>query len=190
MNVKCWGTPGWKFIHIVALAYPINPTDEDKNNYKNFFDNIQNILPCKICAHHYKLNLIKYPLNDFVLSSPQQLFNWTVQMHNEVNISNNKPVLDFESAIKAVIDCSETNNMIIQEEEKKKEEENKKDEKNEEEKNEEEKKKEEKKKEDKKIINNKSKETTNYNITFIYFIIFIIFIIIFNYYFNLKKYIY
>jgi hypothetical protein len=106
MNIKCWGTPGWKFIHIVALYYPDNPTDEDKNNYKNFFTNIQNILPCRICGNHYKENLHKHQLTDNVLSSSDELFKWTVRMHNEVNILNNKKVLDYNTARKLVYKCN------------------------------------------------------------------------------------
>jgi hypothetical protein len=43
---EIWGPHGWKFMHYVALAYPAKPTEEDKKNYKIFFESIQNILPC------------------------------------------------------------------------------------------------------------------------------------------------
>ena len=109
MNIKCWGTPGWKFIHIVALFYPDNPTDEDKKNYKNFFTNIENILPCRICGNHYKENLYKHQLTDYVLSSSDELFKWTVRMHNEVNILNNKKAIDYNTARKLVYNCNESN---------------------------------------------------------------------------------
>ena len=109
MNTKCWGTPGWKFIHIVALSYSDNPTDDDKNNYKNFFTNIQNILPCKICAQHYKDNLNKHKLTNDVLSCSNELFNWTVRMHNEVNILNNKKIIDYDTARKMVTNCNINN---------------------------------------------------------------------------------
>jgi ATP-dependent Zn protease len=110
MNIKCWGTPGWKFIHIVALSYPDNPSNNDKINYKNFFTNLENILPCKICANHYKENLIKHKLTDYVLSSSDELFNWTVRMHNEVNILNNKQVIDYDTARQLVTNCNDNIN--------------------------------------------------------------------------------
>jgi len=103
MNIKCWGTPGWTFIHIVALSYPDNPTIEDKYNYKNFFTNIQHILPCRICGNHYRNNLNKHELTDNVLSSSDELFKWSVRMHNEVNILNNKKVIDYDKARELLI---------------------------------------------------------------------------------------
>ena len=44
-----WGPHGWKFIHYVTFGYPINPTNQDKENYKMFFLSLQNILPCSKC---------------------------------------------------------------------------------------------------------------------------------------------
>jgi hypothetical protein len=95
---EIWGPYGWKFIHMVTLGYPQNPTEEDKLNYFTFFTSIKNILPCSLCSNHYKLNLDKYPLDDNVLSSREALINWAIDMHNEVNISNNKKVLDYSTA--------------------------------------------------------------------------------------------
>jgi len=49
---KTWGPYGWKFMHMVALAYPNSPTNEDKENYKTFFTILGNVLPCQLCADH------------------------------------------------------------------------------------------------------------------------------------------
>jgi len=100
---EIWGPYGWKFIHMVALAYPVKPTEEEKLYYYSFFMSISNILPCSLCRDHYKKNLLKYPLNDNVLKTRETLINWTIDMHNEVNISNNKPIMDYDSAIKLII---------------------------------------------------------------------------------------
>ena len=161
MNIKCWGTPGWTFIHIVALSYPDNPSIEDKYNYKNFFTNIQHILPCKICGNHYKKNLNKHELTDNILSSSDELFKWTVRMHNEVNILNNKKVIDYDKARELLIsNCNSelTNNKLTNN-----------------------------KSTNNKSTNNKSNNTKiNYYIIII--IILIILFLLFNK-FNLKKYI-
>jgi len=31
-----WGPHGWKFMHYVSLGYPVNPTESEKQNYKNY----------------------------------------------------------------------------------------------------------------------------------------------------------
>jgi len=96
---KTWGPYGWKFIHMVALAYPNNPTNEDKENYKTFFTILGNILPCQLCADHYKQNLINFPLTEYILSSRDTVLKWTIDIHNEVNKSIGKKILDYDEAI-------------------------------------------------------------------------------------------
>ena len=105
---KTWGPYGWKFIHMVALAYPNNPTNEDKENYKTFFTILGNILPCQLCADHYKQNLIKFPLTDYILSSRDTVLKWTIDIHNEVNKSIGKKILDYDEAITLIKNNYET----------------------------------------------------------------------------------
>lgn len=94
-----WGPSGWKFIHFITLGYPKNPTSDNKNNYKSFLTMISDILPCSLCSNHYKENLIKYPLTDDILSNKIKLFNWSVDMHNEVNKINKKPIVSYDEAL-------------------------------------------------------------------------------------------
>ncbi len=98
-----WGPHGWKFLHFVALGYPKKPTNEDKINYKTFFMLIPNILPCSICSNHYIENLKQYPITDDILEDKIKLFNWTVNMHNKVNILNGKQTVDYDTALNLLI---------------------------------------------------------------------------------------
>jgi hypothetical protein len=98
-----WGPHGWKFIHFISLGYPRKPTDDDKNNYRNFFNMIPNILPCSICSNHFKENLIKHPLTDDIMNDRIKLLNWSIDMHNEVNLITNKPIIDYEQGLNLVI---------------------------------------------------------------------------------------
>jgi GTP-sensing pleiotropic transcriptional regulator CodY len=104
MNIgpNTWGPYGWKFIHFIALAYPINPSNDDKVNYKNFFNNLGNVLPCQLCIDNYKKHLMLYPLNDIILSSNDKLLKWSIDMHNEINKSNKKKVYDYDTAINLI----------------------------------------------------------------------------------------
>ena len=34
MVTTIWGPGMWHFLHTISFNYPINPTDEDKTNYK------------------------------------------------------------------------------------------------------------------------------------------------------------
>lgn len=92
-----WGPPAWKFIHYIALAYPNNPSQDDKNNYENFFVSLQNVLPCNKCKENYKKHLQIFPLKES-LDDNKSLFKWSVDIHNEVNRLNNKNIFTLEQA--------------------------------------------------------------------------------------------
>ncbi len=93
---KIWGRQAWHFIHMVALSYPDNPTEEDKKNYLRFFQSLSHALPCPVCGEHFKQNMDKSPPR---LDSRKELFEWTVDIHNEVNKMNQKKVLSYDQAI-------------------------------------------------------------------------------------------
>jgi hypothetical protein len=60
------------------------PSNVDKVNYKNFYENIVNIIPCSDCAEHLKNNLKNIPIQNF-LDTREKLFEWTILLHNQVN---------------------------------------------------------------------------------------------------------
>jgi hypothetical protein len=99
VSPKYWGKEAWKFIHWVALTYPTNPTPIDKKNYLKFFESLQDVLPCPFCAVHFKQNMTKNPIR---LDNNMELFNWTVEMHNEVNRQNSKKIYTYEEALKEI----------------------------------------------------------------------------------------
>jgi len=99
MSPKYWGRQGWHFIHCVALSYPTNPTEADKENYLAFFKSLQNVLPCPACAENFRAKMEKYPPT---LENTQTLFNWTVDMHNHVNAENGKRIYEYDEAVEEV----------------------------------------------------------------------------------------
>ena len=99
MNPEVWGPGAWTFLHSITMYYPDNPTNEQKMNHKDFFENLQNILPCPTCAKHYSENLKKYSLDE-ALESKDKLTKWLIDIHNEVNKKNNKRTYSYEEVIK------------------------------------------------------------------------------------------
>ena len=96
MEAKIWGPHAWIFLHSITMAYPENPTEQDKKDYTNFFTNLHTILPCSICKTHYKDNLKKIPIQ---LNNRKELVNWLINIHNSVNKSNNKKQYSYQEVI-------------------------------------------------------------------------------------------
>ena len=62
-------------------------------NFYDFFMNLQHVIPCEKCKTHYKQNIQKYDLNNS-LGSRQDLVKWLIDLHNDINKDNGKPILD------------------------------------------------------------------------------------------------
>jgi hypothetical protein len=93
MKNSQWGPSAWLFLHSVSFQYPENPTDQEKNNYKIFFESLQNILPCPNCREHYQKNLKENPMN---LESRESLIKWVIDLHNLVNQKNSKKEYSYD----------------------------------------------------------------------------------------------
>ena len=100
INPLLWGPHSWKMMHYITMAYPDDPSVEDKENIKNFFSSLKNVLPCENCRVHFELNLKKHPLNNNVLSCKYNLINWLNDIHNEVNIRTGKKTYTYNELIK------------------------------------------------------------------------------------------
>lgn len=79
-----WGPLFWHTIHIVAIGYPKNPSYADKRAAKEFFESLCFLIPCPVCREHYQRNLEKHPISPH-LDRRDDLFKWTIELHNEVN---------------------------------------------------------------------------------------------------------
>lgn len=91
IDPKIWGPICWKLLEYITFTYPVNPTEEDKTNIRNFFTALQHVLPCQKCRNNYGIHLKKYPLDEKAVSSQKYLITWLINIHNEVNIMNGKP---------------------------------------------------------------------------------------------------
>jgi len=88
---QVWGPFFWHTIHIVALGYPKDPTYADKRSAKEFYESLAFLLPCGTCREHYAKHLQTNPITNS-LDTRQDLFRWTVEIHNIVNKELKKPV--------------------------------------------------------------------------------------------------
>jgi hypothetical protein len=87
-----WGPLFWHTIHITALGYPQNPSYAQKRAAKEFYESLSFLIPCPVCREHYQNHLQRLPITPH-LDTRQDLFKWTVELHNEVNTLLGKPRL-------------------------------------------------------------------------------------------------
>ena len=86
---EVWGPLFWHTIHITALGYSANPTYGQKKAAKEFYESLVFLIPCPVCRQHYETHLQKNPLTPH-LDRRDDLFRWTVNLHNEVNTTLGK----------------------------------------------------------------------------------------------------
>ena len=106
MDQDIWGRCTWVLIHSIAVNYPTYPSPLEKENTKNFFLSLGDVLPCRYCRIHYKNNLKVLPIQ---LDSKMDLVNWTIDLHNMVNESLGKRVLSRQEALKRIISMYKKN---------------------------------------------------------------------------------
>ena len=99
MNQNIWGPHLWFSLHTISLVYPLKPNKIDKENYKNFFLSLENVIPCAICKKNYKRHLKEHPI-DNNLDNRKQLVYWVIDMHNLVNGEIGKKILSYDTVIK------------------------------------------------------------------------------------------
>lgn len=96
-----WGKHLWYSIHFIALDYPEQPSTNDRENYRTFFENLWKVIPCYKCSRNYQDHLRHLPLvsdrGDY-LASRDTLFAWTVELHNMVNRMLGKPEMGLDNA--------------------------------------------------------------------------------------------
>tara|TARA_B110000208_G_scaffold134954_1_gene163220 strand:- start:376 stop:921 length:546 start_codon:yes stop_codon:yes gene_type:complete len=90
MLTYIWGPPLWHFLHTMSFNYPVNPTEEQKDDYSNFLLSLGKILPCIHCRDNFQKNLknIRFSDNDF--DSRDTFSRAIFDLHNEVNKSLDK----------------------------------------------------------------------------------------------------
>jgi len=91
MDPNVWGPHAWVFLHTITLTYPHYPTNQDKKNYKLFFYNLANVLPCPHCSQNYIVHLKQLPIDSFLVNK-KSLVYWLVQIHNLTNNNLKKNV--------------------------------------------------------------------------------------------------
>jgi hypothetical protein len=93
-----WGSKMWTMIHLICLQAPETIDTNVRNAYYTFFTMMPYVLPCDKCREHWIEHVREHPLEQ-VMDTRDDLFRWSVDMHNLVNKSLGKPDVSYEVAL-------------------------------------------------------------------------------------------
>ncbi len=96
VSPEVWGPALWRAFHMIALGYQGTP--ENADTYRVYYKLFGKVIPCGRCRENYSRHLIEHPIEKN-LGSMEDLFAWTVSVHNIVNSQNGKPILTLEQAM-------------------------------------------------------------------------------------------
>jgi Erv1 / Alr family len=85
IGTKIFGPIFWSMLHIISFNYPINPTEENKDDYHKYLMSIKNILPCKSCRNNYITNLKAAKYGRDKLKNREVFSRFIYDLHNTVN---------------------------------------------------------------------------------------------------------
>lgn len=80
-----WGEHLWISAHAIASRYPMEPTDEERLWYMNFFTSFGHVLPCLECRGHWDTIVKSNPLSESTMRTRESLCRWLFDCHNAVN---------------------------------------------------------------------------------------------------------
>ena len=84
MNTSFWGPDAWNLLHTIAEKCPQHINNTQMNKIRKFYQNLENILPCKYCRMSLKNFYQELPITNY-LQSGKNLRYWLYLIHNKVN---------------------------------------------------------------------------------------------------------
>jgi len=85
MLTTVWGPGLWHFLHTMSFNYPVQPTRENKQSYRNFIYSLEHILPCKYCRMNLKKNFVAVPLRYSDMKNRDTFSRYVYRLHEHIN---------------------------------------------------------------------------------------------------------
>ena len=80
-----WGPTQWHMLHTISFNYPVNPTLEQKKQYRDYIISLKNVLPCGACRKNLKTNFRHIPLTMKYMESRETFSRYIYDLHELVN---------------------------------------------------------------------------------------------------------
>lgn len=107
MNLQpsMWGPYAWMFLYTIALGYPNNPTQEDKDGVKDLIHSLTRLLPCEMCRHNLttKLNGPIGARLDEATGCSESLVRYVYDLESAVAQTNGRSMKPFQEVVGGVM---------------------------------------------------------------------------------------
>lgn len=90
MLTSVWGPSMWHVLHTISFNYPVKPSNEQKQHYRDFIISLQHILPCGKCRENFKTNLKQLPLLRKHMKNRETFSKYVYNLHELINKMLNK----------------------------------------------------------------------------------------------------
>ncbi len=94
-----WGHIFWDNILIIAINYPIKPTEYQQKKFQEFIESVIFLLPCGSCAVSGVVYLQQHP--PINIGSRKEAIQYVVDFHNHVNVKLGKATMTPKQAVEA-----------------------------------------------------------------------------------------
>ena len=85
MLTTVWGPSMWHTLHAISFNYPVNPSNKEKQHYRNYILSLKHILPCGKCRKNFSKNLKTLPLTMSSMKSRDTFSKYIYELHEVVN---------------------------------------------------------------------------------------------------------
>lgn len=73
-------TPHWQFIYIISQGFPSHPNYQEVQNYREFFESLQYVIPSSTYRQHYREYMKKNPIGRY-LDNQESINTWVLGIH-------------------------------------------------------------------------------------------------------------
>ena len=85
MLTAVWGPSLWHYLHIMSFNFPNDPTNLQKQKYKQLIENLKYTLPCKYCRINLVKNLKVLPLKECHFKNRKTFSYYIYKLHEHIN---------------------------------------------------------------------------------------------------------
>jgi hypothetical protein len=85
MLTTIWGPAMWHFLHTMSFNYPVEPSEKQKKQYKEFILSLKDVLPCRYCRENLSKNLRELRFSNKHMKNRETFSRFVYDLHEHIN---------------------------------------------------------------------------------------------------------